>query len=337
MLASSLRIESELVGFGPLDSLLADPEVTDVCVNGVDQVWVARGAGMVPAGAPFAKPGEIRELAVRLAELGGRRLDDACPCVDARLPGGVRLHAVLPPVAPDGPLISLRTSRKSVLQLTELLSVGTIDAQAVGLLRALVRAQVSFLVSGGAGVGKTTLLAALLALLDPRERVVVVEDVAELRPPLPNLVRLESRAANPEGAGEIGLDRLVREALRMRPDRIVVGECRGAEVLDLLAAFNAGASGMATVHANRLGDLPARLEALAARSGLPRAALHSQLAAAVTVGLHLAKTRFGRQLTEVAVAQRSCDGLVWFETAWCMTATGWTAGPAAERLRVLLE
>lgn len=336
-LVTTLAIAPELLGAGPLESLLGDPGVSDVCVNGVEQVWADRGRGMVAVGALFDDRRKVRELAVRLAELGGHRLDDASPCVDARLPGGIRLHAVLPPVAPDGPLISLRTGRLRAFSLAELVTIGSIDEGLTGLLPALVRAPLSFLVTGGAGSGKTTLLSALLSLLDPAERVVLVEDVGELRPALPHVVRLESRAANAEGAGAIGLDRLVREALRMRPDRIVVGECRGVEILDLLAALNTGSSGAATVHANRLADTPARLEALGARAGLARAALHSQFAAAVTVGLHIARTPAGRRLSEVAMTRRNAGGIVSFETAWLDTDAGWRPGPAASRLEALLD
>ncbi|MEO3752622.1 TadA family conjugal transfer-associated ATPase [Streptomyces sp. B6B3] len=313
VLAVVRALRSELVGAGPLQPLLADPEVTDVLVNRPDEVWMDRGRGLEPAGVRFPDVPAVRRLAQRLAAAAGRRLDDARPWVDARLPDGTRLHAVLPPVAVGSPCLSLRVVRHRAFALSELTAAGTVPPGGERLLRAVLDARLSFLVTGGTGTGKSTLLATLLGHVPPDERIVLVEDSAELRPDHPHVVRLETRPANQEGAGRIELGDLVRQALRMRPDRLVVGEVRGAEAAVLLGALNTGhEGGCCTVHANAASDLPARLEALGIAAGLPRAALHSQLAAAVSVVLHLARDRDTglRRIAEVHVLERDDAGLV---------------------------
>lgn len=305
-------LRSELVGAGPLEPLLADPEVTDVLVTGPSEVWVDRGSGLERTGVRFADAAAVRRLAQRLATSAGRRLDDARPWVDARLPDGTRLHAVLPPVAVGSTCLSLRVVRPKAFTLEELVAAGTVPPGGERLLRAVLDARLSFLVSGGTGSGKTTLLSALLGLAGRRERLVLAEDSAELRPEHPHVVRLEARPANQEGAGRVDLRDLVRQALRMRPDRLVVGEVRGPEVTDLLAALNTGhEGGCGTVHANAAADVPARLEALAATAGLDRAALHSQLAAALDVVVHLVRDAAGlRRIAQIHVLERDRDGLV---------------------------
>lgn len=303
--------ESELAGAGPLQPLLDEPEVTDVLVNSPDSVWVDRGAGLRRVSVRFADETAVRGLAQRLAALAGRRLDDAAPWVDAALPDGTRLHAVLPPVASAGTCLSLRTFRARGFTVAELAAAGTLRHGAADLLTAIVRARAAFLVSGGTGSGKTTLLATLLGLVQPDERLVLVEDAAELRPEHPHVVRLTARPPNVEGAGEVSLRDLVRQALRMRPDRLVVGEVRGAEVVELLTALNTGHAGSAgTLHANSPQELPARLEALGALGQLDRAAVHSQVAAALQVAVHLDRDPGGRRvLTEVAVFRRGPAGV----------------------------
>ncbi len=260
----------------------------------------------------FPDEPSVRRLAQRLAAVAGRRLDDARPWVDARLPDGTRLHAVLPPVAVGGTCLSLRVVRPRAFTLDELVAAGTVPPGGDRVLRALMDARLSFLVSGGTGTGKTTLLSALLGLVGPDERIVLAEDSAELRPDHPHVVRLETRPANQEGAGLVTLEDLVRQALRMRPDRLVVGEVRGPEVVHLLAALNTGhEGGSGTVHANAASDVPARLEALGTAAGLDRFALHSQLAAALSVVLHLVRDRSGRRrIAEVHVLERDASGLV---------------------------
>lgn len=332
-------LQSELAGAGPLEPLLRDPMVTDVLVNGPDEVWVDRGAGLVRASVRFADEAAVRRLAQRLTATTGRRLDDAAPFADARLPGGSRLHAVLPPVCPTGTCLSLRVPRRSAFTLAELAAAGSLTQPVTALLQELVSARLAFLVSGGTGTGKTTLLSTLLGLADPVERIVLVEDSGELRPDRPHVVRLETRPPNLEGAGAIALRDLVRQALRMRPDRLVVGEVRGAEVVDLLAALNTGhEGGCGTVHANSAGDVPARLEALALAAGLGREALHSQLAAGVHALVHLARDSTGvRRVAEVRVLARGLDGLVTAERALTMTPDGARPGPGAGRLEELLR
>ncbi|WP_343946526.1 TadA family conjugal transfer-associated ATPase, partial [Pseudonocardia zijingensis] len=298
---SALRVlRQEFVGAGPLDQLLRDPRTTDVLVCGPTSVWVDRGAGLERTPVRFPDDAAVRRLAQRLAIAAGRRLDDASPYVDGWVAdAGVRLHAVLPPVAADGTCLSLRVLRPAAHDLTALRASGTLDATGEALLRAVLAARLAFVVSGGTGSGKTTILAALLAAVDPRERVVCVEDAEELRPRHPHVVRLVARPANIEGAGGVTLRDLVRQALRMRPDRLVVGEVRGAEVCDLLAALNTGHDGGAgTVHANSAGEVPARMEALAAAGGLGRDALHSQLAAAVQVVLHMRRMPSGQRVLD---------------------------------------
>jgi pilus assembly protein CpaF len=330
VLAALRVLRQEFVGAGPLDELLRDPRTTDVLVCGPRSVWVDRGAGLRPTGLRFPDEAAVRRLAQRLAIAAGRRLDDASPYVDGWLADvGVRLHAVLPPIAADGTCLSLRVLRPAAHDLAALRGLGTVGAEGEALLRAVVAARLAFLVSGGTGTGKTTILAALLSAVERDERVVCVEDVAELSPRHPHVVRLVARPANIEGAGGVTLRDLVRQALRMRPDRLVVGEVRGAEVCDLLAALNTGHDGGAgTVHANSAREVPARMEALAATGGLPRDALHSQLAAAVQVVLHMRRLPSGaRVLDTVAVLGR--DGrTVTVRPVWTR-AEGWTAEQAA--------
>jgi pilus assembly protein CpaF len=334
-------LQSEIVGAGPLEQLLLDPRVTDVLVNAPDEVWVDRGDGLERVAVRFADDTAVRRLAQRLAAPTGRRLDDAQPWVDARLPSGVRLHAVLPPVAPAGTCLSLRIARRRAFTLDELVAAGTLPPDGARLLAALVASRTAFVVTGGTGTGKTTLLSALLGLVGARERLLLVEDAGELAPDHAHVVRLEARPANVEGAGAVDLRDLVRQALRMRPDRLVVGEVRGAEVVDLLAALNTGhEGGCGTLHANSAHDVPARLEALAAVAGLDRAALHSQLASGLRVAVHLAR-RPGdgvRRLAEICLLERGADGLVVAVPAW-----GWdgeaplgTAGPASAALQALV-
>ncbi|WP_300012303.1 TadA family conjugal transfer-associated ATPase [Pseudonocardia sp.] len=327
----ALRVlREEFVGAGPLDALLRDPRTTDVLVSAGGTVWVDRGTGLEPAAVRFPDEASVRRLAQRMALAAGRRLDDASPFVDGWLAdAGVRLHAVLPPIASDGTCLSLRVLRPAAHDLAALRRMGTLDAAGEALMHAVLAARLALLVSGGTGTGKTTILGALLSAVDPRERIVCVEDAEELAPRHPHVVRLVSRPPNIEGAGGIALRDLVRQALRMRPDRLVVGEVRGAEVADLLSALNTGHDGGAgTVHANSVREVPARLEALAAVGGLARIALHSQLAAAVQVVLHMRRLRGGaRVLDAVGVLGRD-GGEVTVEPAWTRTG-GWTDRRAA--------
>lgn len=297
---------TQLGGLGPLAPLLDDVALTDVLVNGGGAVFRDRGEGLEPVDLDLGGEAGVRALAVRLAARAGRRLDEASPWVDARLPGGVRLHAVLPPLSPDGTHLSLRVLRRSGRSLDDLVNAGTVPAPWYPVLRALVRRRAAFLVSGGTGAGKTTLLAALLSLVPATERLLLVEDVGEILPHHPHVVRLEARTPNVEGRGAVGLDDLVRQALRMRPDRLVVGECRGPEVRDLLAAMNTGHDGgCGTVHANAAGEVPARLEALGGLAGLSPDAVRVQVAAALDAVVHLRRDGPVRRVVEVAAVTRS--------------------------------
>jgi pilus assembly protein CpaF len=311
------QVYDELAGLGPLTDLFQDPAVTDVVVNGPSQVWVDTGSGLrLEPGYGFADADELRGLAVRLAAAGGARLDESRPCADVRLPDGSRLHAVLPPIAVRGPYLSLRTLRRQSLDLDALVRLGTLTHDSMQIVDAILRARLAFVVSGGTGSGKTTLLAALLALVPATERIVVVEDTTELAPAHPHIVSLQARQSNVEGAGEVNLRDLVRNALRMRPDRLVVGECRGAEVVDLLGALNTGHEGGATtVHANAAADVPARFEALGLLAGVPRAALQAQLAAGLAVVLQLVRVGPVRSLHEVGLLVMD-GGQVRAATAW---------------------
>lgn len=319
------QLRSETRGAGVLDPLLAMPGVTDVLVNGAATVHVDRGGGLEQVPVQFDDDEAVRRLAQRLAAQAGRRLDDASPWVDARLPDGTRLHVVLAPIARPGTLISLRVPARRSYSLAGLHEVGSVTAEGLDLLRRLVSSRAAFLVTGGTGSGKTTLLSALLSEVDPAERVVVVEDATELRPDHPHVVGLEARPANVEGVGQVTVRDLVRQALRMRPDRVVVGEVRGAEVVDLLAALNTGhEGGCGTVHANSTADVPARFEALGVAAGLPREAVHSQLGAGIEVVVHVGRAADGhRRVEQLAVVERAASGLV-----ECVPAVTFDAGRA---------
>ena len=319
---------SVAAALGPLASLLVDPLVTDVLVNGDSGVWVDRGRGVEPAPVVLSDERSVRRLAVRLAGIAGRRLDDASPYVDGLLPGGVRLHAVLPPVVSGGPHVSLRVPRSVAPSLQRLVGWGALDDLARTVLEAVVAARASFLVTGGTGSGKTTLLAAMLGCVDPAERLVVVEDVREVSVDHPHVVHLQGRTNNVEGRGEVTLTSLVRQSLRMRPDRVVVGEVRGAECRELMAALNTGhRGGCGTVHANAASDVVTRMEALGALASMSPAAVHAQLASAVEVVVHVAREGGRRRLTEVAILDRGVDGRVRAVSALAGGPGRWETGP----------
>lgn len=323
-------LRRDSIGAGPLEELLSKPGVSDVVVNGPADVFVDAGSGLERASVTFLDDEQVRRLAIRLAATAGRRLDDAQPFVDGRLPDGTRLHAVLAPVAMPGTCLSLRVPASRSFSLADLAATGSISQRGAGLLRAMVHRKLPFLVSGGTGSGKTTLLAALLAEVPHDERIVLVEDARELVPDHPHCVRMEGRPPNAEGAGAISLTDLVRQALRMRPDRVVLGEVRGGEITDLLRAFNTGhEGGCATIHANSVRDVPARLEALAALGGLDRVACSAQVAAALKLVVHVRRDARGRRrIAELGVMQRDGDGVV-VRPGLIFTADGWERGEAA--------
>ncbi len=349
MLRALRELETELVGAGPLAPLLTAPDVTDVLVNAPGEVWADRGRGLQRTEVRFSDEESVRRLAQRLALAAGRRLDDAQPWVDAHLEAAdgradtIRMHAVLSPVARAGTALSLRILRPATEGLDALSAGGAIAPDALSILRRIVAARLSFLVAGGTGAGKTTMMSALLGEVDMDQRIVCVEDAPELAPRHPHVVNLVARPANAEGVGAITLRDLVRQALRMRPDRIVVGEVRGPEVLDMMTALNTGHDGGAcTVHANSPHEIPARIEALAAGAdgGLSGRAVHAQLTAAVQVILYVRRTAGGaRELSEIAVLRATRAGCE-VVPAWTSAGEGTTgggAGPGMGRLQELLD
>lgn len=325
-LAAAERISAELNGLGPLQELTRDPAATDIFVNAPDSVWVDRGRGIERTPVVFDSETQLRALACRLVAAGGRRLDDGSPCVDVRLAGGYRVHAVLPPVSTAGTLLSVRIRRERVFTMDELGTAGMFGPQMQAVLERVVEHRLSFLISGATGSGKTTLLSTLLGLCSPEERLVLIEDASELNPVHPHVVSLESRHGNLEGGGEVDLGELVRQALRMRPDRLVVGECRGAEVRELLTAMNTGHSGGGgTIHANTATAVPARLTALGALAGLGPDAVRLQASSALDVVIHVERTRRGREVTCLGLIGDGPDGLAVVPALG--TAAG-VAGPA---------
>lgn len=333
------RLRQEMVGAGPLESFLSEPDVTDVLVNGPESIWIDRGRGLERVEASFDSESDLRRLAQRLAASAGRRLDDAAPHVDARLASGVRLHAVIPPIAVDGTLISLRIPSHRSFSLDDLAARGSTNEQVTSLLREVVGRRLAMLISGGTGSGKTTVLSALLGEVPVTERIVIVEDSTELSPRHPHAVRLQSRVPNVEGAGQVTSRDLVRQALRMRPDRLIVGEVRGAEVVDLLAAMNTGHEGGAgTLHANSPADVPARLEALGLMAGIDRRAVHALVHAGVHVIIHVGRTASGARVVEsLHVLSRSPDGLVVTVPALERHGHEYTEGPGMARLMAWLR
>lgn len=303
-------LRAELQGVGPLQELLASGTCSDVLVNGAASLWVDDGDGLRQVPSPFTDDGQVRRLAQRLASAAGRRLDDAQPFCDARLPDGTRFHAALECIAAPATLISLRLPPRGRFTLDDLVQRGSVSPSGARWLRALVDSRATFLISGGTGTGKTTILSVLLELVARQERIVVLEDAPELRPRHPHICALHGRPANIEGQGEVRLADLVRQALRMRPDRIVVGEVRGAEVVALLAACNTGHDGGAgTIHASGPAQVPARIEALALAAGLDRPAAHAQMAAGLDAVLHLERGSGLRRAASIAELRRGSDGL----------------------------
>lgn len=321
------RVLAALVGFGELDDLLRREDVTDLLVNPDGSVWVEDGAGMRKVRGRALTPETCRRLAVRLISLGGRRLDEAQPFADVVL-DGVRVHAVLPPLSTPGPALSLRRMRTNTAHLDSLLSGPHADW--VPRLERIVSSRLNFLISGGTGAGKTTLLSAMLARVPHDERMVIVEDAPELRPEHPHAVALHSRAPNTEGAGGIELTALVREALRMRPDRLIVGECRGEEVRDVLMALNTGHDGAgATIHANAADSVGERLIALGALGGWDPRSTALQAAAAIDVVVHVARVNGERRPVSMA-RLRACDGALRAEEIVRQAGDGtWVEGPGA--------
>jgi pilus assembly protein CpaF len=306
-IADPARIAAELLdeilGHGPVEPLLRDPDVTEIMVNGPDQIFVERFGRIYPVDASFVDENHLRRVIDRIVSRVGRRVDESSPMVDARLPDGSRVNVVLPPVALDGSMLTIRKFAREAFTADDLIGFGTLTPEVAQFLYACVRARLDIIISGGTGSGKTTTLNVLSSFLPPDERIVTIEDAAELQLRQNHVLRLESRPPNIEGRGEITVRDLVRNALRMRPDRIVIGEVRDGAALDLLQAMNTGHNGsLTTVHANSPRDSVARLETMSLMAGLelPVRAIREQLASAVDLIVHQSRLRDGsRRVTHV--------------------------------------
>src|SRR5437868_5477016 len=335
------RVLRLATGLGPLEPLLADPSVDEVMVNGSDSVWVERHGRLEPADVQFAAEADLLHAIERILAPLGRRVDEASPLCDARLPDGSRVNVVIPPLALSGPCLTIRKFRTRGFSLDDLVAGGTLPRALANFLAGCVSGRAAVLVSGGTGSGKTTTLGALSGAIPDGERIVTIEDAAELRLRQRHVVRLESRPPNVEGRGEVTIRQLVRNALRMRPDRIVVGEVRGAEALDMLMALNTGHEGsLTTVHANSPEDALRRVETLAlmAGLGLPHRAVREQVAGAIDLVVHQARTGDGRRRIEsVAEVVRAPGGPGTRELYRLRGGKPWWRPPAAGGLAGRLE
>ncbi len=297
------EIVNDMIGLGPLEPLLTDPTITDIMVNAPDAVFVERMGKLEKTDVKFQNCKHIFQIAQRIANQVGRRIDESSPMVDARLKDGSRVNVIIPPIALDSPSISIRRFSDKTISLNQMVRQGNLSENMITFLRVAGKSRLNILVSGGTGSGKTTLLNALSELIDPRERILTIEDSAELKLQQPHIIRLESRPENIEGKGLITIQDLVKNALRMRPDRIIVGECRSAETFDMLQAMNTGHDGsMSTLHANSSREALNRLENMVLMSGheLPNAVIKSYIADAIDLIVHIARMRDGvRRVTEI--------------------------------------
>ncbi len=286
------EVLNELFGLGPLEPLLEDPTISDILVNGYRHVYIERHGKLEPADAAFKDDNHLMQIIDRIVSRVGRRIDESSPMVDARLPDGSRVNAIIPPLALDGPVLSIRRFGVDALTIEKLLELGTLTPPLVQLLEACVKSRLNILISGGTGAGKTTLLNCLSSYIPEDERLVTIEDSAELRLQQPHVVRLETRPPNIEGKGEITQRQLLRNALRMRPDRIIVGEVRGEEAIDMLQAMNTGHDGgMTTIHANSPRDALSRLETMISMAGLRLSdrAMRQQISSAINLVIQISR------------------------------------------------
>lgn len=324
-------LRDELVGLGPLQQFVDAAGVTDVVLDGTGRIWTDGEHGLVDTGERIGSEEQARTLARRLISIAGGRLDEGHPCADGRI-GNCRIHAVIPPIAVEGTMISLRVARSSTAGLEQLAQQWKGADQWVRALKGLVARRRNYLVSGATGSGKTALLAAMLSQVPSTERILVVEDTTELIPDHPHAIHLQSRGGNVEGAGRVEMGQLVRETLRMRPDRLIVGECRGAELRDFLTAMNTGHAGAGgTVHANSPQAVPARLIAMGALAGLTPETVAVQAAAALDAVIHVER-RDGNRIPTALAALRYDDGRLTMVPALTTCAEGLERGPAWEEL-----
>ncbi len=291
-------IQNEMLGLGPLEQLLADPTISDILVNTYSKVYVERHGKLYPTDIAFNDDAHLMKIIDKIVSRVGRRIDESSPMVDARLPDGSRVNVIIPPLAIDGPIMSIRRFAATPLGMNDILQYKSVTPEMAQVLEALAKAKINILISGGTGGGKTTLLNILSGYIEETERIVTIEDAAELQLQQPHVIRLETRPPNIEGKGEVSQRALVRNALRMRPDRIILGEVRGAEAFDMLQAMNTGHEGsMATVHANTARDALHRLENMIgmASATMPIRAMRSQIASAITVVLQIARLTDGKR------------------------------------------
>jgi pilus assembly protein CpaF len=301
-------ISDDILGHGPLERLLADDSVTEIMVNGPFDIWVERQGRLYETNVRFTDDSHLRRIINKMVAQVGRRIDESSPMVDARLPDGSRVNAIIPPLSLSGPIVTIRKFSRKRLDLQELIKIGTLSEDTVNFMRRCIGAQLNCLICGGTGSGKTTLLNAFSAAISDSERIVTIEDAAELQLNQKHVLRLEARPKNIEGSGEITIRDLVRNSLRMRPDRIIVGEVRGAEALDMLQAMNTGHDGsLCTVHANAPRDALARIETMVLMAGfeLPVRAIRHQVASALDMIIHLERLEDGsRRVTSITEVQR---------------------------------
>jgi pilus assembly protein CpaF len=333
------EITDEALGYGPIEKFLADPSITEIMVNALDGVYVERDGRLVATDARFISQEHLLRVIDRIVAPIGRRIDESSPMVDGRLADGSRVNAIIPPLAIDGPVLTIRKFSARSFELDDLVRIGTLSAEAGEFLSACVRGRANILVSGGTGSGKTTLLNVMSGMIPTDERIVTIEDAAELQLKQRHVVRLESRPPNIEGRGEVGTRELVRNALRMRPDRIIVGEVRGAEVIDMMQAMNTGHDGsLSTLHANSPRDALARVETMALMSGfdIPLRAIREQVASTIELLVHVSRLRDGsRRVTRITGIDGMEGDVVVLSDIFAFEHTGGTAsdGPVVGELR----
>jgi len=321
---------SDLVGYGVIEPLLNDPDITEIMINGYDQVYVERFGLIEPTTVKFENDAHLMRIIDRIVSPIGRRVDETSPMVDARLPSGFRVNATIPPLSLDGPILTIRKFATRPFTVQDLITKGTITPALAAFLQSCVEGRINLVVSGGTGTGKTTFLNVLSSFIPAQERVITIEDTAELQLDKPHVVRLEKRPPNIEGKGEINIRQLVINALRMRPDRIVVGECRGSEALDMLQAMNTGHDGsMTTIHSNGPRDALRRIETMVLMAGmeLPLKAIREQVASAIELIVHQERLRDGtRKVVKVSEVQGMEGDTIVMQDLFVFTQTGFSNG-----------